>query len=181
MKTIATERLLEEFPPVSTTEWQAAIARDLKGVDPEKRLTWRTDEGLGVKPFYRAEDLAGLVCVDTKPGGFPYRRSARTTGGWRIREEIDAADAEEANCLACAAVAAGAGGPEDLGSDHGLSVRSQFHFHVIERVAAPASPLLFMRGSFAWCSGIARCDRSRCAGLPRSTPRSEQFARAKRR
>ncbi len=110
MKTIATERLLEEFPPVSTTEWQAAIARDLKGVDPEKRLTWRTDEGLGVKPFYRAEDLAGLVCVDTKPGGFPYRRSARTTGGWRIREEIDAADAEEANCLACAAVAAGAGG-----------------------------------------------------------------------
>ena len=38
MKTIATERLLEEFPPVSTAEWQAAIARDLKGVDPEKRL-----------------------------------------------------------------------------------------------------------------------------------------------
>lgn len=34
--------------------------------------------------------------------------------------------------------------PEDLVSDQGLSVRSQFHFHVIERVAAPASPLLFV-------------------------------------
>ena len=34
--------------------------------------------------------------------------------------------------------------PEDLGSDQGLSVRSHFHFHVIERVAAPASPLLFI-------------------------------------
>ncbi len=110
MTTIATERLLEEFPPVSTTEWQAAIARDLKGADPEKRLTWRTDEGLGVKPFYRAEDLAGLACVDTAPGDFPYRRGARATGDWRIREEIDAADAEEANRMACAAVAAGAEG-----------------------------------------------------------------------
>ncbi len=105
-----TEKLLEDFPPVSTTEWQAAIARDLKGADPEKRLVWRTNEGLGVKPFYRAEDLAGLACVDTTPGSFPYRRGVRSTGGWRIREEIDATDAEEANRMACAAVAAGAEG-----------------------------------------------------------------------
>jgi hypothetical protein len=34
--------------------------------------------------------------------------------------------------------------PENLDSDHGLSIRSQFHFHLIERVAAPASPLLFV-------------------------------------
>ncbi len=34
--------------------------------------------------------------------------------------------------------------PEDLVSDQGLTVRSQFHFHVIERVAAPASPLLLV-------------------------------------
>ena len=108
MKTIATERLLEEFPRVSTAEWQAAIARDLKGADPEKRLVWRTEEGLGVKPFYRAEDLAGLACVNTTPGDFPYRRGARTTGDWRIREAIDAVDAEEANRMARAAVAAGA-------------------------------------------------------------------------
>jgi methylmalonyl-CoA mutase len=108
MKTTATERLLEEFPPVSTAEWQAAIARDLKGADPEKRLVWRAEEGLGVKPFYRAEDLAGLACVNTTPGNFPYRRGARTTGDWRIREAIDAADAEEANRMARVAVAAGA-------------------------------------------------------------------------
>ena len=34
--------------------------------------------------------------------------------------------------------------PEDLVTEHGLTARSQFHFHVIERVAAPASPLLFI-------------------------------------
>ena len=108
MKTMETDKLLEDFPPVSTAQWQAAIARDLKGADPEKRLTWRTEEGLAVKPFYRAEDLAGLAYGYTAPGDFPYRRGARTTGDWRIREEIDAADTEAAMRSACAAIAAGA-------------------------------------------------------------------------
>lgn len=107
---MATEHLLEEFPPVSTAAWQAAIARDLKGADYEKKLIWRTEEGLAVKPYYRAEDLKGLACLDAAPGEFPYRRGGRATGKWRIREEIDATDAEEANRAACGAVAAGAEG-----------------------------------------------------------------------
>jgi len=107
MKTTTTERLLKEFPRVSTATWQAAIARDLKGADAE-RLVWRTEDGLAVKPFHRAEDLAGLACVNTAPGDFPYRRGARTTGDWRIREAIDAPDAEEANRMANGAVAGGA-------------------------------------------------------------------------
>ncbi len=104
------EHLLEEFPPVSTAEWETAIARDLKGADYEKRLIWRSEEGLAVKPYYRAEDLKDLACMDATPGAFPYRRGARATGDWLIREEIDALNAETANCEACAAVAAGAEG-----------------------------------------------------------------------
>ena len=50
--------------------------------------------------------------------------------------------------------------PEDLGSAQGLSAQSQFHFHVIERVAAPASPLLFIAdlllGALGWRAGIVR-------------------------
>lgn len=105
---MATEHLLEEFPPVSTTEWEAAIARDLKGADYEKKLIWRTNEGLAVKPYYRAEDLQGLAGLDAAPGAFPYRRGVRSSGEWRIREEIEAGTAEEANRLALDAVAAGA-------------------------------------------------------------------------
>ena len=104
------EHLLEEFPPVSTAEWESAIARDLKGADYERRLIWRSEEGLAVKPYYRAEDLKDLACLDAAPGAFPYRRGARTTGDWQIREEIDAADVESANRAACTAVAAGAEG-----------------------------------------------------------------------
>jgi methylmalonyl-CoA mutase len=104
------EHLLEEFPPVRTAEWEAAIARDLKGADYEKRLIWRSEEGLAVKPYYRAGDPKDLACMDAAPGAFPYRRGTRTTGDWQIREEIDAVDAETANREACGAVAAGAEG-----------------------------------------------------------------------
>ncbi|MGA7921683.1 MAG: dynamin family protein [Candidatus Acidiferrales bacterium] len=44
--------------------------------------------------------------------------------------------------------------PEDLCPDQGLSARSQFRFHVIERVAAPASPLLFISDLVLGSMGI---------------------------
>ncbi|HEY1805660.1 MAG TPA: methylmalonyl-CoA mutase family protein [Terracidiphilus sp.] len=102
------EHLLEEFPRVTTAEWEAAIARDLKGASYERRLVWRSEEGLAVKPYYRAGDLKDLAWMDAAPGEFPYRRGGRATGDWRIREGIDAEDAKTANREACAAVAAGA-------------------------------------------------------------------------
>jgi len=55
-----TLRLREDFPPVPTADWEAAIRRDLKGADYEKRLVWRSEEGVTVRPYYRAEDVAGL-------------------------------------------------------------------------------------------------------------------------
>jgi len=105
---MATEHLLEEFPPVGTAEWEAAIARDLKGTDYEKKLIWHTDEGLAVRPYYRTADLKGLANLDAAPGEFPYRRGVRARGGWRIREEIDVTDLAKANQAARDAIAAGA-------------------------------------------------------------------------
>jgi methylmalonyl-CoA mutase len=107
---MAIEHLLDEFPPVSTTEWEGAIARDLKGADYEKKLIWHTEDGLAVKPYYRAEDLQNLPFTDQAPGDFPFQRGARVTGDWTIREEIDATAADEANRDAVAAVDAGAEG-----------------------------------------------------------------------
>src|SRR6185369_6840349 len=49
-----------DFPAVSTETWEAAIAKDLKGGDYEKKLVWRTEEGLAIRPYYRQEALAGL-------------------------------------------------------------------------------------------------------------------------
>ena len=102
-----TARLLEDFPPVSTAEWEAAIARDLKGADYEKKLVWHTDEGIAVKPYYRGSDLANLRGLGAQPGEFPYLRGAQAGPGWKIREEVDAAGVLEANRQACAVARAG--------------------------------------------------------------------------
>jgi len=102
-----TDHLLQEFPPVSTQSWEELIRKDLKGADYAKKLIWQTEEGLAVKPYYRAEDVAGLEFPDAPPSAFPYARGARSTGDWRIREEIDVADCEEANRAAHGAVLAG--------------------------------------------------------------------------
>jgi methylmalonyl-CoA mutase len=103
-----TEHLLDAFPPVSTADWEAAIARDLRGADYDKKLVWRPEEGLAVKPYYRAEDLKNIACLDSLPGEFPYRRGSRASGDWAIREEVDAAEISAANQAALAAIAAGA-------------------------------------------------------------------------
>jgi methylmalonyl-CoA mutase len=104
--TMPTESLFHEFPPVTTDEWEAAIQRDLKGADYASRLVWHAEDGLDVKPYYRAEDLNG--CALLNAASYLLAGGARATAGWRIREEIDRTDPEEANCAAREAVAAGA-------------------------------------------------------------------------
>ena len=99
-----TDNLLCEFPPVSTQAWEEVIRDDLKGEDYAKKLIWQTPERLAVKPYYRAEDVTELG-----PAHSPSFSSSnlRSTGDWRIREEIQAIDPEEANLAAQTAVAAG--------------------------------------------------------------------------
>jgi len=55
-----TVRLFDEFPPVTTTEWEEQILKDLKGADYKKKLVWKTMQGFDVKPYYRSEDLKDL-------------------------------------------------------------------------------------------------------------------------
>ncbi len=104
---MATESHLSEFPPVSTEQWEHIIRENVKGAEYASKMIWHPEEGLAVKPYYRAEDLAGLQFLDAAPGDFPYVRSARVTGDWLIREDFDIADPEEANRAACSAIAAG--------------------------------------------------------------------------
>lgn len=77
-------RLRAQFPPVPTREWDALARADLKGQDHDRHLVWRTDEGLAVKPFYRAEDLAGLEALT---GAVPGPGSPRGDADpWRATE-----------------------------------------------------------------------------------------------
>ena len=85
---MASAGFLSEFPPVSTEDWESAIRASVAGSDYPAKLIWHPEEGLAVKPYYRAEDLQDLTFLAAAPDEFPYVRGARPTGDWRIREEI---------------------------------------------------------------------------------------------
>ncbi|MDR0768449.1 MAG: methylmalonyl-CoA mutase family protein, partial [Dysgonamonadaceae bacterium] len=92
------EKLFPEFPPVTAEQWKEKIVVDLKGVDFEKKLVWRTNEGFNVNPFYRIEDIAGLKTTESLPGIYPYvRGTKKDANSWFVRQDIDVADFAGAN------------------------------------------------------------------------------------
>jgi methylmalonyl-CoA mutase len=101
----------QDFPPVSTAAWEAVIQKDLKGADYEKKLVWRTDEGLAVRPYYRSENIAGLAAqISSGPGQFPFVRGDGKA--WQIDQAaVPAADAIRADLV----LEAGADAIQQLG------------------------------------------------------------------
>ena len=95
------EKLFSDFTAPSRQEWMDKIQVDLKGADYQKKMVWRTHEGFAMEPFYRREDLEGMAQTDALPGQFPYvRGNKKDNNRWYVRQNIDAADAREANAKA---------------------------------------------------------------------------------
>jgi methylmalonyl-CoA mutase len=85
-------------------QWKAAADKEVKGKD----LTWRTPEGIDVKPLYTAED----VTVDPGlPGFAPFTRGVRASmyagRPWTIRQYAGFSTAEESNAFYRRNLAAG--------------------------------------------------------------------------
>ena len=95
------KKLFEQFPPVSTQQWMDKINADLKGADFNKKLVWKTRDGLSVMPFYREEDLDTLPHSNLLPGDFPFVRGTQTAGNsWLVRQDITVTDYAAANAKA---------------------------------------------------------------------------------
>ena len=56
----------------SVENWQTAAAKEVKGKD----LTWRTPEGIDVKPLYTADDVKADPGL---PGFAPFTRGVRAS------------------------------------------------------------------------------------------------------
>jgi len=83
------QRLFEEFEPVSTEQWEQVIERDLKGADYNKKLIWRSVDGITVRPYFRREDIESLNLSDSNPGEYPYTRGSKSTvNNWFIRQDL---------------------------------------------------------------------------------------------
>ncbi len=102
--------LFEEFPPVETGEWMSKLVADLKGADFNSKLVWKTGEGFDVMPFYRKEDLNGILHLKTEAGEYPYIRGSKKEGNdWYIRQDIPVGNYREANKRALSLFKCGVG------------------------------------------------------------------------
>ena len=106
---MASEKLFNEFAPISTEKWEEIINKDLKGADYEKKLVWRTNEGFKVRPYYREENLADLAYLNVMPNEFPYTRGTKAdTNNWEIVQNVTETDPAKANEVALSALKGGA-------------------------------------------------------------------------
>ncbi|MGL5960205.1 MAG: methylmalonyl-CoA mutase small subunit, partial [Bacteroidales bacterium] len=64
---MSNKKLFTEFPPVATQDWEAVITKDLKGADYDKKLVWKTPEGIAVRPYYRSEDMKNIQHLNAAP------------------------------------------------------------------------------------------------------------------
>lgn len=81
-------------------DWASTAERELRG-KPLDDLTWKTPEGIDIKPLYTAADLEGMETADTLPGFAPFLRGPRATmyanRPWTIRQYAGFSTAEESN------------------------------------------------------------------------------------
>ncbi len=92
------KKLFNEFPTITTEEWENVIKKDLKGADYDRKLVWKTTDGFKVKPYYRNEDMERLAYLDTFPGDFPFVRSGRKKeNNWFVRQNVEVEDVKTAN------------------------------------------------------------------------------------
>ena len=102
------KKLFKDFPPVTTSEWEEKINKDLKGA-PYEKLIWKTLNGFNVKPYYREEDLKSLPHFDVNTGNSGIIRSGKSEGNdWEIRQDIKVKDFKKANKTALDALNKGA-------------------------------------------------------------------------
>jgi methylmalonyl-CoA mutase len=81
------------------SEWAELATKQLKGKDPHKTLTWRTSEGIPVKPVYTVHDTSDIE--KELPGKYPYTRGPYPTmyaqRPWTIRQYAGFSTVEESN------------------------------------------------------------------------------------
>lgn len=93
-----------------TENWKKRAEKELRG-RPLDDLTWKTPEGIDVKPVYTADDVADLGHMGSMPGEQPFTRGPRATmytgRPWTIRQYAGFSTAEESNAFYRQALAGG--------------------------------------------------------------------------
>jgi methylmalonyl-CoA mutase len=91
-------------------DWRQRAEKELRGRSLDD-LTWKTLEGIDVKPLYTEADTAELPHMGSLPGAEPFTRGVKATmyagRPWTIRQYAGFSTAEESNAFYRRALAAG--------------------------------------------------------------------------
>ena len=89
-------RLFNDFDAVSSKEWKQKIQVDLKGLDYNDTLIWKSSEGINVKPFYHSDTLSKIDIPNRKQDS------------WSICQSVFVSSTMQANKKAIDAINRGA-------------------------------------------------------------------------
>tara|TARA_R110000868_G_scaffold88088_3_gene245737 strand:+ start:993 stop:2372 length:1380 start_codon:yes stop_codon:yes gene_type:complete len=89
--------LFNEFDSVSSKQWKQIIQFDLKGLDYNEVLIWKSNEDIAVKPFYHADEFKEAL-----------KTSNTKASQWGICQSIFVADVKKSNKKALNAIERGA-------------------------------------------------------------------------
>jgi methylmalonyl-CoA mutase len=102
--------LAAEFPVATRDQWMALVAKALKGADFDKRMVYRTADGLRIDPLYTRSDALPAT-ADARPGVAPFTRGTRAARpglGWDISSMCFESDPPAANAVILEDLAGGA-------------------------------------------------------------------------
>ncbi len=106
-------QLAAEFPTPQRSDWDALVAKVLKGA-PFRRLVHTGDDGIEIQPLSTADDVATMADESGFPGSAPFTRGSSPAplphGQWEIRSTVSLADPAAANAMALDELFNGASG-----------------------------------------------------------------------
>ena len=81
-------------------DWEEMFSKETRGTTSDQ-LTWRTPEGILIKPLYTAQDTQSLEHLDTMPGFPPFKRGPKASmyagRPWTVRQYAGFSTAEKSN------------------------------------------------------------------------------------
>lgn len=93
------------FPPADQKSWAKAASQELNGADPFEKLSIQID-GLLIKPYYDATDIASIALLPLPSGADAYRGPR----DWQTMAWVEVTDSKTANQLALQQLQRGADG-----------------------------------------------------------------------
>ena len=81
-------------------DWEKMFSKETRGTTSDQ-LTWRTPEGILIKPLYTAQDTQSLEHLDSMPGFPPFKRGPKASmyagRPWTVRQYAGFSTAEKSN------------------------------------------------------------------------------------